>query len=63
MLKIKFSLLDYIKKLIQNENWEKFFKDVLVFKIDKYRDKRGSFFETYNETKNKKYFKKNFYMM
>ena len=39
---------------------KKFFKNVLVFKIDKYRDKRGSFFETYNETKIKKYFKKKF---
>ena len=41
---------------------KKFFKNVLVFKIDKYRDKRGSFFETYNETKIKKYFKKKIFI-
>ena len=38
----------------------KYFGKVLVFKIKKHNDKRGSFFESYNKEKCKKYIKKNF---
>ncbi|MAZ07150.1 MAG: dTDP-4-dehydrorhamnose 3,5-epimerase [Rickettsiales bacterium] len=38
----------------------RYFGKVLVFKIKKYNDKRGSFFETYNKEKIKRFIKKNF---
>ena len=37
-----------------------FFKDVLLFKISKFFDKRGNFYENYNKQKLKKFINKNF---
>ena len=37
-----------------------FFKDVLLFKLSKFFDKRGSFYENYNKKDLNKYFKNNF---
>ena len=33
---------------------KKYFENILLFKILKYKDKRGSFFETYNQELKKK---------
>lgn len=39
---------------------KKYFENILLFKIIKYKDKRGSFFETYNQELKKKYLRKSF---
>jgi dTDP-4-dehydrorhamnose 3,5-epimerase len=41
---------------------KKYFDNVLIFRLNKYKDKRGCFFETFNKNDNifKKYIKKNF---
>ena len=37
-----------------------YFEKVLVFKLNKFYDKRGNFYESYNKKKLKNYFKENF---